>query len=207
MPPRLLTRARTTVLIVLLFNSVGCHNIPFQHPLGIAVSIGTSTPDLMTLYPAMEPRIDHLNVIITNRSLRDVRIWKEWCSWGYYNIEFILKDQSNHEYRIARVGRIWPVNLPDPMLIRSGDSFVRDCFILERSADSYDGRWGYDPLPLDEALTGVCTFTIEKDEYSKEQGVWTGTVRSEPFTIILSGAGGGLPEESYTSNRPHTVDG
>ena len=36
----------------------------------------------------------HFHVVVTNVSDESVRLWREWCSWGYFNLSFRVTDEE-----------------------------------------------------------------------------------------------------------------
>jgi hypothetical protein len=121
----------------------------------------------------------HFYVVVTNVSDEPVRLWKEWCSWGYFNLTFQVTDEAGHPVEVRKQGRDWSKNFPDWEVIPPGGHQVREV--------TFDPTiWEGWPLPEPNRHRAVrlrATYDIRTDEASKEHGVWTGQVSS--------------PEESY----------
>src|SRR4051812_27123537 len=79
-------------------------------------------------------------VVVTNVSKEPVRLWKEWCSWGYFTLSFEMTDDKGKVTPITKKVRGWDKNHPDWMLVGPGDSMV--------FAVNFDeSLWTHSPLP------------------------------------------------------------
>lgn len=122
----------------------------------------------------------HFPVIITNVSKKRVRIWRDWCSWGYYGLEFEITDNHGKTWTAKKTPAEFTRNFPDWWTLEAGESFVID---VDFASDSWQGF----PHPANGSETvtirAICTF--EPDAASKENHIWTGRAASEPKKVIF----------------------
>jgi len=126
---------------------------------------------------------DHFHVVITNVSKDPIRLWREWCSWGYYALSFRIADENGKTTEVRKGPRAWTRNAPDAAALAPGDHMV-----LEVAFDQ--DTWPDAPLPgkgNSREVRMKAVFAIQADEETKKAGVWTGEVAS--------------PEETYTIYR------
>lgn len=123
-------------------------------------------------------------VRITNTSKSPLRIWKEWCSWGYSTVSLKLTDGQGRIYAVHKKPRDWAKNTPDPLLIKPGAAFVWKICL---DPDVWEG------LP-DLSDHGVRSFSVRAEleikpgRQASDSGVWTGHIVSEPVRLKLSQA-------------------
>jgi hypothetical protein len=117
---------------------------------------------------------DHFHVVVTNVSEKPAKIWKEWCSWGYFNLSLEARDAEGKVVSISKRPRGWDKNYPDPMEIAPGDHLV-----INVNFEPY--TWPNSPLSAKSRQATIrlkAVYEIREDKYSKEMGVWTGRVSS-----------------------------
>jgi hypothetical protein len=117
---------------------------------------------------------DHFHVMVTNVSKETIRLWKEWCSWGYYNLSFEAREGEGKVKLISKRIPGWEKNFPDWIAIPPGEHLIIDVG-LEPSL------WKNSPLAGrsgEATLRLKAIFEIPEDEDSKEHKVWTGRVTS-----------------------------
>lgn len=121
------------------------------------------------------------HVVVTNVSPRPIRLWRDWCSWGYFNLSFVGTERDGKAFTVKRKLRGWDKNYPDWMMIAPGDHMVHDVFFQ-------DGTWEYDPAPTVGRLWRVrlrAEFEVPADDQTKEHGVWTGRVASPDDVYLM----------------------
>jgi hypothetical protein len=64
------------------------------------------------------------HVILRNTSEHPLKIWKERCSAGWFNLSFRIKRTDGTTFEIRKAGRGWTWNGPDPYLVFPKRSFV-----------------------------------------------------------------------------------
>ncbi len=121
----------------------------------------------------------HFHVVVTNVSREPIRLFKEWSSWGYFNLSFQLTDEAGSSVNVEKMQRAWTRNYPDWETIPPGGHHLR-----EVTFDPTD--WAGLPPPdahRRKAVRMKAIYDIQPDWDTKEHGVWTGHISS--------------PEESY----------
>jgi hypothetical protein len=123
------------------------------------------------------------HVVVTNVSNQPLRLWREWCSWGYYNLSFEVTDEDGKTTTVKKKQRGWRKNYPDWFLVAPSEHMVFD-ITLDESV------WENPPLPekgKSRVVKMRAVLEIPEDADTKGSGVWTGKVVS--------------PEHSYTIYR------
>ena len=125
----------------------------------------------------------HFYVIVTNTSGEPVRLWREWCSWGYFNLSFVVTDEGGKTVSVKKRPRGWDKNFRDWSIVPPGGHMV-----FEVSFD--EAIWQNAPLPdrgRSRAIKMKAVYEVPADDDTKEFGVWNGRISS--------------PEETYTVYR------
>jgi hypothetical protein len=123
-------------------------------------------------------------VILTNKTKAPLKIWKEWCSWGFFSISFSVTPKVGQPFTLRRTGGGWTWNFADATLVDPGKSYVFRASIVG------DGRGsrpyaGFPEQYKEGEVTIQAIFSIEETAETKKQGVWTGTNSSVPETVTL----------------------
>lgn len=155
---------------------------PASPPAPLAVRI-VPTRNTEQLGPAFELYLpeQHFHVVISNASGGPIRLWREWCSWGYFNLAFVVTDEGGRAVTVKKANRSWRKNYPDAMIVPPGGHMV-----LEVTFDP--ATWPDAPLPerhRSKAVRMRAVYTSRPDKDATEHGVWTGEVSSgeESYTI------------------------
>lgn len=132
-------------------------------------------PQLITLNQPSQ----HFHVVVTNVSGKPIRLWREWCSWGYYMLSFRVTDENGKVTEVKKGPCEWKKNYPDWTTLQPGDHMVYEVSFDERT-------WPDVALEQGKARQVRMSAVIEvkPDMDSEREDVWTGTVAS--------------PERSYT---------
>jgi hypothetical protein len=123
----------------------------------------------------------HFNVVVTNISDKPVRLWREWCSWGYFALSFVVTDEAGKAAVVKKSPRDWDKNYPDWTELAPGDSMVFEVTFAE-------GTWTNSPLPAKNASLKVrmkAAFEVREDGQSKKLNVWTGKVESPELSYTI----------------------
>lgn len=124
----------------------------------------------------------HFHVVVTNVSAQPIRLWREWCSWGYYMLSFRVTDETGKTIDVKKAPRAWKKNYPDWTLIQPGDHMVYEV--------SFDEETWPNTVPAKGKTQQVkmsAVIEVKPDVDSEKEKVWTGTVSS--------------PEQAYTIAR------
>ena len=114
-------------------------------------------------------------VVVANRSPADVRVWREWCSWGWFQLSFEIRDGTGNIVTVRKKERAWDKNYPDFWTLAPGEPLVLTANLLDAEA------WGWSAPAADlrgKALEVRAVFAAEEDEASREDEVFHGEVRS-----------------------------
>jgi len=119
-------------------------------------------------------------VVMSNKSQNPVRFWKDWCSWGYYNITFDIKSGNGEVYHLKKKETSWFKNFPDYYIVPPGSYFVIPVNF---------SRWESIPdgIRNGDAVSLKAIYSTSSDKYSEEFKVWTGVVESEWLRVNIYG--------------------
>jgi len=166
---------RTHPLLTILFAAacVGENTMAEDSPVSVTVAIPAHNG---------ERRVEHkdhaanFHVIVSNTSDKPERIWREWCSWGYYGLSFELTGENGEKRAAQKKPQSWTRNFPDWWTLDPHESLVIDVHFGDLDA------WQGFPLPENgsQTLTMQAIFEFEPDDEARKHGVWTGCVTSKP---------------------------
>ncbi len=126
-----------------------------------------------------------LSVVVTNVSDQPVRLWRDWCSWGYYNLTLEFADENaaggEKTWVLAKKERGWSKNYPDAAEIAPGGSMI---FTVPLTATTWKGS-DFLQKYVGKKLKMRVNYAIPADADTKKLGVWTGRVQSkyQEYTI------------------------
>jgi hypothetical protein len=138
-------------------------------------------------------------VILNNTSLHDLKVWKEWCSWGYFNLSFEFTDEKGKVAVIRKNGMIWYGNKPDGMVIQPGCAYSITVNLSGKNDIGWQAWTGVNALHGKMTMRVIYTnskeFTIggnptTKSAYASDldkqvNSAWFGTVKSEPIPVTI----------------------
>jgi hypothetical protein len=106
-------------------------------------------------------------VVITNASNQPLRLWNEWCSWGYFNLSFQVTDENGKTGTVKKTSPIFEPNVPSWSVLQPGDHQVIEV--------SFDPRTWLDPV-LPEArkyreVKMMAVFEVPEDKETKENNI------------------------------------
>lgn len=132
-------------------------------------------------------------IVFLNQGSKPLRIWKEWCSWGWFNLTFEIKRRGK-TVTLGRGGREWAINFPDFWTLAPKQALVRYVTLGSSGEDEWD-EWG--PLdgedwdwrdilsPGEHKMRFRAIYEVHEDKESKENGVWSGKVTSEEHEYVI----------------------
>jgi hypothetical protein len=145
-----------------------------KNPIAVTIAIPCSqNGERVIQYSTTAP---HFHVLVSNVSEQPQKIWKEWCSWGYYALSFNLTDPDGKSWKVTKnMPHAWQANGPDNWTISPHESLVIDVDF----ADS--ATWQPFPHPKEwpQTFTMQAIFEAQPDEWSKKLSVWTGRIVSK----------------------------
>ncbi len=126
-------------------------------------------------------RATHFHVVISNVSDKPQKIWREWCSWGYYGLSFVFTDEGGKKWVAKKQPRDWTKNAPDWWTLAPRESLVLDVYF----GDSETWRGFPRPENGSRTITMQAVFQFEPDDESRKYGVWTGHIASKPEKVAF----------------------
>jgi hypothetical protein len=125
----------------------------------------------------------HFHVILWNASKKELRIFQEWCSWGYSALSFELIDEHGAKWQGQKRGLVWTNNGPKFWTLNANERVVFDVYFSD--FDMLEDRM----LVGRRHPTGRCaliaTYDLQPDTRSKELGIWTGHLVSVPINCVI----------------------
>jgi hypothetical protein len=137
-------------------------------------------------------------VLMKNTSGRPLLIWKQWCSFGYFNLHYQVTRSNGQKFDLRRRGGSWTWNFPDGKNVLPGEVITFDGTFDPGNSNSgwggFPADWkdgekvqlraiyenGHDPVEL-KVLAA-----LEHADPSKHYlQAWTGTVVSVPIVVAL----------------------
>lgn len=114
---------------------------------------------------------------------KNVRVFQEWCSWGYFNRWIVAVEigGAGKKYTFKRKPRGWTKNFPAYHELKKGEFLITDI-------DLCDGSWQVEPqLPSNKMfqlkLTGH--YTVVPDKESRKYNVWTGELVTNSVVLTV----------------------
>ena len=129
-------------------------------------------------------KLRHFHVVVDNIADVPVRLWREWCSWGYYNLTFEVRGPDGKIRHLRKGNRKWAANSPDWCTVPPGEQRVIDVHWMPRI-------WRLGPLQDllgKESIVKVRpVFSIDEDpdKFAAKNGVWTGRVHGPWIDVRL----------------------
>jgi len=121
------------------------------------------------------------HVIVTNTSDEPIRIWREWCSWGYYGLSFEFTDATGKKWKAEKGLTAWTKNYPDFWSLEAHESLVLDVQFAKTNI------WVGFPHLQQPSQTFImrAVFEFQPDDESHKYSIWTGKVASEAKTYVF----------------------
>jgi len=121
-------------------------------------------------------------VVLTNKTNQSLKVWRQWCSWGYFTLSFTVKQEDGTSFTLERRNGAWTWNYPDETIVHPGKSFVMQVSIAKNSSGVFGG---FPDKFRDGKVMLQAHFTIKEDDETKKHGVWTGSVSSTPENVVI----------------------
>ncbi len=172
-----------------------------EDPITVEISVPLDRNGLRTIEAANVrdvTKFQHVHVVVSNSADIPVRLWRQWCFWGYNSLEFELQGPDGKLRRIWKQGRSWHANFPDWWTLPPGELWVIDVYLMPTI-------WRLDPL---QDLLGRETdvrirpvFSITPDDEATKHRVWTGRIYGPWLDVRLRYR---KISEASTAPRVHT---
>jgi len=163
-------------IFCIAFSASGQNRPASPLSLEIIVPPATSTGE-RTLYMAKYPRF---HVLVTNNSDAPVRLWKDWTSWGYATLSFLMQTDDKTIAFVRPVIKRIDGDFPDFWALNPGDKLILE-------VDMSTGQWRGMPDLYGESLPCLlqAVLEIKQDFLTDELGIWTGRIQSNPAPVIF----------------------
>ena len=180
----------TCILAVVLVALWGCRGFAEQKTAdSITVRIVPTSTDAQGRNIHLYKKSEHFYVVITNVSGNPIRLWREWNSWGYDNLSFVLVGSTGRNTVISKrpIGA-WAKNSPDSAILAPGDHMVIEVTFDDETAQG-ETMWLNAPAPetgdpLQIKMKAVYAIVANRD--TKKYGIWTGRAFSPEDTYTIS---------------------
>ncbi len=165
-------RMHSKVMLLLLLGAVLPGGLRAAPALSVSLAIPRGGEQRSLEY---YDRTSHFHVVISNLSNKPKRVWKEWCSWGYFALRFEVEDEAGRKWTVKKKDKGWTMNAPDWWVLEARESVVLDVFFADQDI------WAGFPRPDNGSRTVLirAVFEAEPDKYSRQYGIWTGQIVSE----------------------------
>ncbi|MCP5424539.1 MAG: hypothetical protein H6970_05670 [Gammaproteobacteria bacterium] len=125
---------------------------------------------------------NHFHVILSNHSDTVLHLWREWCSWGHYNLSFEITDEQGKTWIVSKQDKNWTKNFPDFLELSPAESLVFDVNFNPKI-------WKDSPISGASGSKKVvmrAIYRVEASDESKKAGVWTGEIASPAQEYVLN---------------------
>ncbi|MGH7992986.1 MAG: hypothetical protein ACREDQ_05685 [Limisphaerales bacterium] len=134
---------------------------------------------------------DNFHVLLTNVSNKPVRLWQEWCYWGYYCLQIEVVGKNGTIHLLKKKPTNFLINFQDYVELQSGESVVWNVK-LDPSVWE-DLSWF--PKDKERNVKIRAIFTVRNQDNprmfdyndAKTYGVWTGQESSKLYDFTLYG--------------------
>ncbi|HEX3799502.1 MAG TPA: hypothetical protein VH413_12455 [Verrucomicrobiae bacterium] len=160
----------------------------------IAITIPYGSLDSPGSYLPGSRHSNNFYVLLTNVSDQPVRLWTEWCSWGYFSLQFEVTEKNGTVHVLKKKWINFYVNFPDYDSLKPNQSMVWN---IELSSQEWeDLSW----LPKDggAAVKLKVIYQVNADDDSDEHTIWTGREVSDAYDFTLSGLYDSQPNKQKT---------
>lgn len=127
------------------------------------------------------PQATRFHVVIENLSEHQVNLWREKCSWGYFNLKFQITNDKGTTWIAKKKEIDWEKNFPDFVSIEPSEKMVID---VTFNPDIWENVLP----PGTEKSTTISMSAIyesEDTEDAKKRGIWFGRLVSDKRKYTL----------------------
>lgn len=126
-----------------------------------------------------------IHVVITNAGGSPVALWREWCSWGYFNLTFEIVDEHGAALgTVQKKLRGWTKNYPDWLRIEESEHAIRTVNIFDDDIWETGALFNADGN-LKKTIRMRAVFSIPRDQETDKNGVWVGTCASPVREYVI----------------------
>jgi hypothetical protein len=147
-------------------------------PISVSVAVPVRNGERRIEY---RDKSTHFHVTIANTSDKPQRIWREWCSWGYFGLTFEFTDERGEKRFAKKKQRDWTYNFPDWLTLEPQESLVLDVYFGD--SDTWEGFPRHEPGS--QMVTMQAVFEFRPDDESRKHSVWTGRAVSKADKFVF----------------------
>ncbi len=122
--------------------------------------------------------LDVFYVVLHNQSGKDLKVWRDWCPWGYNNLSLTAEQEGGRKVSITRVPNDWDQSYPDAALVKAGQCYVYE---IRLAGKTWKGIEKISEKPFKLSVT----FKVQETAEAKQKKVWIGEVTSNPVPVTL----------------------
>lgn len=125
-------------------------------------------------------RYPRLHASLTNVSEQPVKVWKDWNSWGWFNLTLIMESDRGTQAIRRKHPTHWEGDFSDFWVILPGETLILEI-------DMTDGSWAGFPDLYGERLPATLTAVYENkaDVLAEEFGIWVGKVTASSLRVVF----------------------
>lgn len=125
-------------------------------------------------------RYHRIHVVLTNVSATTQRIWKDWNTWGYFNLMLTWKSGDRITPIRRNTPKAWDGDFPDFWTMAPGESVVLE-------VDMSTGEWsGFPDLYGEEIPASLQAIYENKgDVLASEFNIWVGKLVTPAIPVVF----------------------
>ena len=150
------------------------------HDPGLSISVAVPVHLENRTIDLLAPNA-HFHVLISNTSKIDLNLWREWCSWGYFNLSFEIIDDKGKSWIVKKRDRPWSKNFPDFATLASNQSLVLDV--------NFNPKIWLNLPPSSKSKSQIISMRViynsSESDQSKKLKIWSGKITSPSQEFII----------------------
>lgn len=125
-------------------------------------------------------RYPRFHVMLKNTSGKTQKLWKDWNTWGYFNLSFIWRTADRVETIRHKTPSAWNGDFPDFWVIPAGETLILEI-------DMSSGNWEGIPDLYGEKISATLEATYENkpDGLARKFGIWLGKLQSNKIDVVF----------------------
>lgn len=166
------------IFILYFFLCHVCQSQTTLSPLELELIVPVSTPAgdrviSMDRYP-------RIHVRITNVSNQPQRLWKDWNSWGWFNLTLQMVTETDTTIISRKRPDHWDGDFSDFWLLQQNESIILEVDLTTATWKGFPDLYGES---LSVTLTAI--YQNKPDILAEEFGIWTGKLESKTIKVVM----------------------
>jgi hypothetical protein len=125
-------------------------------------------------------RYPQLHVLLTNQSQQTQRLWKDWNTWGYFNLSLEWEAAGKTFPIVRQTPKAWDGDFPDYWSVAPGETVVLVVDMSSRQWKGFPDLYG-EKVPA----TLKATYVNKPDELATAFDVWVGKVETPKIPVVF----------------------